>query len=87
MGAAPIFHAFMTEALNGQPDSWFAVPGGLNPVNMNGYVAYLLPGTELVAQSQLPSRPAPSRCNEGCGGGGHGGGGGDGHGGGGGGGD
>jgi membrane peptidoglycan carboxypeptidase len=76
VGAAPIFHGFMTEALSGQPDSWFAMPGGLNPVNMNGYVAYLLPGTELVAQSQLPSRPAPSRCNEGCGGGGHGGGGG-----------
>ncbi|HVS05008.1 MAG TPA: transglycosylase domain-containing protein [Candidatus Dormibacteraeota bacterium] len=76
VGAAPIFHGFMTEALNGQPDSWFAVPGGLNPVSMNGYVAYLLPGTELVAQSQLPPPPPPSRCDEGCGGGGHGGGGG-----------
>jgi 1A family penicillin-binding protein len=72
VGAAPIFHGFMTEALNGQADSWFAVPAGLQVVNMNGYVAYLLPGTDQVAQSQLP--PPPSSCDEGCGGGGGGGG-------------
>jgi 1A family penicillin-binding protein len=69
VGAAPIFHGFMTEALNGQPDSWFAVPDGLHPVNMNGYIAFLLPGTEQVAQSQLPP-PPPSRCKKDCGGGG-----------------
>jgi membrane peptidoglycan carboxypeptidase len=68
VGAAPIFHAFMTQALNGQPGSWFAVPDGLRQVNTNGYIAYLLPGTEQVAQSQLP--PPPPQCNEGCGGGG-----------------
>jgi membrane peptidoglycan carboxypeptidase len=67
VGAAPIFHAFMTQALNGQPGSWFAVPDGLRQVNTNGYIAYLLPGTEQVAQSQLP--PPPPQCNEGCGGG------------------
>jgi membrane peptidoglycan carboxypeptidase len=76
VGAAPIFHGFMTEALNGQPDSWFAVPDGLRQVNMNGYVAFLLPGTEQVAQSQLPPPPS-SRCKKHCGGGGGGGGGGD----------
>jgi len=54
VGAAPIFHGFMTEALNGQADSWFAVPAGLNAVKMNGDVAYLLPGTEQIAQSQQP---------------------------------
>jgi membrane peptidoglycan carboxypeptidase len=69
VGAAPIFHGFMTEALNGQPDSWFAVPDGLHQMNMNGYLAFLLPGTEQVAQSQLPP-PPPSRCKKGCGGGG-----------------
>src|SRR5438270_2647860 len=37
VGAAPIFHGFMTEALSGQPDGWFAVPDGLHTVNMNGY--------------------------------------------------
>ena len=68
VGAAPIFHGFMTQVLSGQPDSWFAVPDGLRQVNMNGNVAYLLPGTEQVAQSQLP--PPPPRCNDGCGGGG-----------------
>src|SRR6202035_3760565 len=67
VGAAPIFHAFMTDALSGQADIWFAVPDGLHTVNMNGYVAYLLPGTEPVAQSQLPP-PPPQGCDEGCGG-------------------
>ncbi len=74
VGAAPIFHSFMTEALNGQPDSWFAIPDGLRQLNMNGYVAFLLPGTEQVAQSQLPPPPS-SRCKKHCGGGGGGGGG------------
>ena len=69
VGAAPIFHGFMTDALSGQADNWFAVPDGLHTVNMNGYVAYLLPGTEQVAQSQLPP-PPPQGCDEGCGGGG-----------------
>jgi 1A family penicillin-binding protein len=69
VGAAPIFHGFMTEVLQGQPDSWFAVPAGLQQVSMNGYVAYLLPGTEQVAQSQLPPPPSSS-CDQGCGGGG-----------------
>jgi len=67
VGAAPIFHSFMTQALNGQPDSWYAVPGGLDVVNVNGYTAYLLPGTEQVAQSQQPTGPT---CDEGCGAGG-----------------
>ena len=66
VGAAPIFHGFMTEALNGQPDSWYAVPDGIHTVNMNGYVAYLLPGTEQVAQSQQPPQQV---CEEDCGGG------------------
>ena len=70
VGAAPIFHGFMTEALNGQPDSWFAVPDGLHAVNMNGYTAYLLPGSEPVAQSQQPL--APAGCDEGCSGAGQG---------------
>ncbi len=65
VGAAPIFHGFMTQALSGQPDSWFAVPDGLHAVKMNGYTAYLLPGTDQVAQSQQP----PAGCDEDCGGG------------------
>jgi 1A family penicillin-binding protein len=70
VGAAPIFHGFMTEALNGQPDSWYGVPDGLIAVRMNGAVAYLLPGTEQQAQMQ---QPPP--CDEDCRGGGGGGGG------------
>jgi hypothetical protein len=34
---------------------------------MNGYIAFLLPGTEQVAQSQLP--PPPPACRKDCGGG------------------
>jgi len=64
VGAAPIFHDFMTQALNGQPDSWYAVPDGLQAFDMNGHTAYLLPGTEQVALSQQPTG-----CDEGCGGG------------------
>jgi 1A family penicillin-binding protein len=71
VGAAPIFHGFMTEALNGQPDSWYGVPDGLTAVNMNGYLAYLLPGTEQQAQMQQPSAPP---CDEDCRGGAGGGG-------------
>ena len=51
----------MTQVLSGQPDSWYAVPDGLHAVTMNGYTAYLLPGTEQVAQSQQ----APT-CDEDC---------------------
>jgi membrane peptidoglycan carboxypeptidase len=69
VGAAPIFHGFMTQALSGQPDSWFPVPDGLHAVNMNGYTVYLLAGTDQVAQSQQPT--APAGCDENCGGGGH----------------
>jgi membrane peptidoglycan carboxypeptidase len=77
VGAAPIFHGFMTQVLSGQPDSWFTVPDGLQSVNVNGAVAYLLSGTDQVAQSQQP--PAqPRGCDEDCGGGGGGGGGGEG---------
>ena len=54
VGAAPIFHGFMQQALNGQPDSWFAVPGGLTATNVNGYTAYLIPGTEQVAAANQP---------------------------------
>jgi membrane peptidoglycan carboxypeptidase len=68
VGAAPIFHGFMTEALNGQPDTWYQVPDGLHTVNVAGYTAYLLPGTDQVAQSQQPPI-----CDEECGGGGGGG--------------
>jgi membrane carboxypeptidase/penicillin-binding protein len=68
VGAAPIFHGFMTAALNGQPDAWYGVPAGLHAINLDGYVAYLLPGTENVASSQQPTLP-PTRCEEDCGGG------------------
>jgi membrane peptidoglycan carboxypeptidase len=73
VGAAPIFRAFMTQALNGQPDSWFNLPDGLQAVNVNGATAYLLPGTDQVAQQQQPPAPPPG-CDENCSGGNGGGG-------------
>jgi hypothetical protein len=42
VGAAPIWHQFMTQALAAQPDQWFAVPAGVDQVGQN----YFLPGTE-----------------------------------------
>ena len=42
VGAAPIWHQFMTQALAGQPDQWFGVPAGVDQVGQN----YFLPGTE-----------------------------------------
>ncbi|MDQ6711103.1 MAG: penicillin-binding protein [Candidatus Dormibacteraeota bacterium] len=68
VGAAPIFHAFMLAALNGQPDAWYGVPPGLHPIDVGGYSAYLLPGTEQVAQATQP--PPPAYGGEGNGGGG-----------------
>jgi membrane peptidoglycan carboxypeptidase len=42
VGAAPIWHQFMTQALAAQPDQWYAVPAGVDQVGQN----YFLPGTE-----------------------------------------
>jgi membrane peptidoglycan carboxypeptidase len=42
VGAAPIWHQFMAQALAAQPDEWYAVPGGVDQVGGN----YYLPGTE-----------------------------------------
>ena len=45
VGAAPIWHQFMMQAFAGQPDAWFAQPGGLTQIGQN----YYLPGTERLA--------------------------------------
>jgi membrane peptidoglycan carboxypeptidase len=42
VGAAPIWHQFMTQALASQPDQWYAVPAGVNQIGQN----YFLPGTQ-----------------------------------------
>lgn len=76
-GAAPIFHDFLGIALQGTPDNWFAPPSGLQTISVNGYTAYLLPGT--VPNSPPPPPIAAGGADEGGGGSG-GGGGGDGHG-------
>ncbi len=68
VGAAPIFHGFMLQALNGQPDSWYPAPPGLRTVDVGGSTAYLLPGTEQVAQAMQP--PPPVFGGDGNGGGG-----------------
>jgi membrane peptidoglycan carboxypeptidase len=66
VGAAPIFHGFMLAALNGKPDAWFAVPAGLHTINVSGYTAYLLPGTDQVAlASQPPPPPSGGRTGGG----------------------
>lgn len=42
VGAAPIWHQFMMQALAHTPDQWYAVPDGVDTVGGN----YFLPGTE-----------------------------------------
>src|SRR5947208_5055689 len=42
VGAAPIWHQFMTQALAQHPDEWFTKPAGVDQVGQN----YYLPGTE-----------------------------------------
>jgi len=44
VGAAPIWHKFMVQALAGKPDEWYAKPAGVHQVGGN----YFLPGTENV---------------------------------------
>ena len=56
VGAAPIFHVFMREALTGAPDRWYQPPPGLTTVGVRGSTAYLLPGTEQTAMLSQPFR-------------------------------
>jgi membrane peptidoglycan carboxypeptidase len=42
VGAAPIWHQFMTQALAAQPDQWYPVPAGVSQIGQN----YFLPGTQ-----------------------------------------
>jgi len=42
VGAAPIWHKFMTQALGGTPDEWYPVPAGLHQIGQD----FFLPGTE-----------------------------------------
>jgi 1A family penicillin-binding protein len=49
VGAAPIWHKFMQQALAGTPDQWYAKPAGVHQVGVN----YFLPGTENVRSQVL----------------------------------
>ncbi len=49
VGAAPIWHKFMQQALAGTPNQWYAKPAGLDQVGGN----YFLPGTENVRSQVL----------------------------------
>ena len=42
VGAAPIWHQFMTTALQAVPNEWYPTPSGLDQIGNN----YFLPGTE-----------------------------------------
>ena len=49
VGAAPIWHKFMQQALASTPDQWYAKPAGVHQVGAN----YFLPGTENVRSQVL----------------------------------
>ena len=64
VGAAPIWHKFMTQALAGKPDEWYgAVPAGIDQIGQN----YFLTGTENLPktlaqpwpQCKLPANYSP----------------------------
>jgi membrane peptidoglycan carboxypeptidase len=49
VGAAPIWHKFMQQALTSTPDQWYAKPAGVHQIGDN----YFLPGTENVRSTLL----------------------------------
>ncbi|MDQ6884891.1 MAG: transglycosylase domain-containing protein [Candidatus Dormibacteraeota bacterium] len=49
VGAAPIWHKFMQQALASTPDQWYTKPAGLDQIGDN----YFLPGTENVRSQVL----------------------------------
>jgi len=49
VGAAPIWHKFMQQALASTPDQWYAKPAGVHQIGDN----YFLPGTEYVRSTVL----------------------------------
>jgi membrane peptidoglycan carboxypeptidase len=49
VGAAPIWHKFMQQALATTPDQWYAKPDGVHQIGDN----YFLPGTEYVRSTVL----------------------------------
>jgi membrane peptidoglycan carboxypeptidase len=53
VGAAPIWHQFMVQALAGRPDEWYSMPGGVDQVGQN----YFLPGTESLPPTLAASWP------------------------------
>ncbi len=53
VGAAPIWHSFMMQALASTPDQWFPTPAGVDPVGGN----YYLPGTEFLPNTLASSWP------------------------------
>ncbi len=58
VGAAPIWHQLMVNALRGSPNTWYAPPAGLDHVGDN----WFLPGTEFLPQTLAGSWPTcPSR--------------------------
>jgi membrane carboxypeptidase/penicillin-binding protein PbpC len=54
VGAAPIWHQFMMQALAQQPDAWYAMPSGVDQLGQN----YFLPGTESLASTLATPWPA-----------------------------
>ena len=59
-GAAPIWHAFMLAALQGQPDDWPAAPADVFPTEYGGRRGYLLRGSSVQYVPELVrGAPAP----------------------------
>jgi membrane peptidoglycan carboxypeptidase len=53
VGAAPIWHQFMNQALAQKPDEWYGVPSGIDQMGGN----FFLPGTEFVPSTLAQAWP------------------------------
>jgi len=52
-GAAPIWHGFMQQALNGKPDNWPGPPADVEPADYQGHHGFILKGTSVNATPDL----------------------------------
>ncbi|HEV7680256.1 MAG TPA: transglycosylase domain-containing protein [Candidatus Dormibacteraeota bacterium] len=61
-GAAPIWHSYMTSALAGIPNHWYAKPADLLTQGSGDFANYFIPGTDASCYYYAPSPDAGNAC-------------------------
>jgi hypothetical protein len=59
-GCATLWHDFIVDALAGQADTWYPVPGGLTTKVIDGEIDYYLAGTDSSTNALGTASPSPS---------------------------